>query len=205
MFWKYAANLQENTHTEVWGNCWNYTLPWEFSCKFATYFQNTSLQQPLSGTTPDWRWFKKMPKIISFVKYWFKKFKCSKLLNLSEPMALNIWRKMHRSWHTAGKDNVACLFSSVLTKTIFNISARTAKFKMTYVRVVLAYTNSTALTGNYTRKVIYVLIILYVIYVSINLLSSYLRFDNPSETINYWNYIQIPLLLQSLFSNIAMY
>ena len=127
-----------------------------------------------------------MPKIISFVKYWLKKFKCSKLLNLSQPMALNIWRKMHRSWHTAGKDNVACLFSSVLTKTIFNISARTAKFKMTYVRVVLAYLNSTALTGNYTRQVIYVLILLYGIYVSINLLSSYSRFDNPSETINYW-------------------
>ena len=88
---------------------------------------------------------------------------------------------------------------------MFNILARTAKFKMTYVRVVLAYTNSTALTGNYTRKVIYVLIILYVIYVSINLLSSYLRFDNPSETINYRNYIQIPLFLQYLFSNIAMY
>ena len=127
-----------------------------------------------------------MPKIISFVKYCFKKFKCSKLLNLSQPMALNIWRKMRRSWHTADKDNVARLFSSVLTKTIFNISARTAKFKMTYVRVVLAYTNSTALTGNYTREVIYVLILLYVIYVSINLLWSYSRFDNPSETINYW-------------------
>ena len=66
-------------------------------------------------------------------------------------MALNIWRKTHRNRHNAGKDNVACLFSSVLTKTMFNILARTAKFKMTYVRVVLACTNSTALTGNYTR------------------------------------------------------
>ena len=28
VFWKYAANLQENTHTM-------------FSCNFATYFQNT--------------------------------------------------------------------------------------------------------------------------------------------------------------------
>ena len=129
-------------------------------------------------------------------------FKVAKFITTN---GTNIWRKTHRNRHNAGKDNVARFFSSVLTKTMFNILARTAKFKMTYVRVVLAYTNSTALTGNYTRKIIYVLIILYVIYISINLLSSYLRFDNPSETINYWNYIQIPLFLQSLFCNIAMY
>ena len=37
VFWKYAANLQENTHAEVW----NRTSAWVFSCKFAVYFQNT--------------------------------------------------------------------------------------------------------------------------------------------------------------------
>ena len=37
VFWKYAANLQENTHAEVWFP----TLEWMFSCKFATYLQNT--------------------------------------------------------------------------------------------------------------------------------------------------------------------
>ena len=73
-------------------------------------------------------------------------------------MALNICRKMYRSWHTAGKDNAARHFSSVLTKTIFNILARTAKFKMTYVRVVYihaytAYRNSAALTGNYILNI----------------------------------------------------
>ena len=31
VFWKYAANLQDNTHAEVW----------VFSCKLAVYFQNT--------------------------------------------------------------------------------------------------------------------------------------------------------------------
>ena len=36
-----------------------------------------------------------------------------------------------------GKDNVARLFSSILIKTIFNIFARTVKFKMTYVRIAL--------------------------------------------------------------------
>ena len=37
MFWKYVANLQENTHAEVWFQ----TSAWVFSCKFAAYFQNT--------------------------------------------------------------------------------------------------------------------------------------------------------------------
>ena len=48
MFWKYAANLHENTHVEVWfqQNCkahiyWNHPSAWMFSCKFAVYFQNT--------------------------------------------------------------------------------------------------------------------------------------------------------------------
>ena len=35
VFWKYAANLQENTHA------WNHTSPWALSCKFAAYFQKT--------------------------------------------------------------------------------------------------------------------------------------------------------------------
>ena len=39
VFWKYAANLQENTH-EVWVALqlyWNHTSPWVFSCKFVVY------------------------------------------------------------------------------------------------------------------------------------------------------------------------
>ena len=50
MFWNYAANLQENTHAEVWfqESCkaapakqlyWNFTSAWVFSCKFAAYFR----------------------------------------------------------------------------------------------------------------------------------------------------------------------
>ena len=31
VFWKYAANLEENTHAEVY---WNYTSACVFSCKF---------------------------------------------------------------------------------------------------------------------------------------------------------------------------
>ena len=47
MFWKYAANLQQNTHVECDSNkvikqiYWNGTSAWVFSCKFAAYFQNT--------------------------------------------------------------------------------------------------------------------------------------------------------------------
>ena len=49
MFWKYAANLQENTHVEV-QLYWNHASAWVFSCKFATYFQNTFfLRTPLDG------------------------------------------------------------------------------------------------------------------------------------------------------------
>ena len=33
---KYVANLQENTHAEVW-----LRSVWMLSCKFAAYFQNT--------------------------------------------------------------------------------------------------------------------------------------------------------------------
>ena len=40
VFWKYAANLQENVHAEV-RFYWNCTSAWVFSCKFAAYFQNT--------------------------------------------------------------------------------------------------------------------------------------------------------------------
>ena len=43
VFWKYAVNLQENTHAEVW----NHTSAWLFSCKFAAYFQNTFFQEYL--------------------------------------------------------------------------------------------------------------------------------------------------------------
>ena len=45
VFWKYAAELQESTHAEVWINKvalhWNRISAWVFSCKFAVYFQNT--------------------------------------------------------------------------------------------------------------------------------------------------------------------
>ena len=37
VFWKYAANLQENTHAELQ----IHTSAWVLSCKFAAYFQNT--------------------------------------------------------------------------------------------------------------------------------------------------------------------
>ena len=38
MLWKHAANLQENTNTEVWFQLyWNHNTAWLFSCKFAAY------------------------------------------------------------------------------------------------------------------------------------------------------------------------
>ena len=46
VFWIYAENLQENTHSEVRFNkvamqlYWNYSSAWVFSSKFAAYFQN---------------------------------------------------------------------------------------------------------------------------------------------------------------------
>ena len=50
MFSKYAANLQENTHAEVWfqQSCKvTRTSAWVFSFKFAAYFQNTFSQERL--------------------------------------------------------------------------------------------------------------------------------------------------------------
>ena len=47
MFWKCAANLQENTHAEV-QLYWNRTSTEVFSCKFAAYFQNTFSKEHLS-------------------------------------------------------------------------------------------------------------------------------------------------------------
>ena len=40
VFWKIAANSQENTHAEVRTSEVR-TSAWMFSCKFAAYFQNT--------------------------------------------------------------------------------------------------------------------------------------------------------------------
>ena len=47
MFWKYAPNLQENTHAGDFNKVvkllyWNLISKWVFSCKSTAYFQNTS-------------------------------------------------------------------------------------------------------------------------------------------------------------------
>ena len=48
VFRKYTENLQENTHAEVW--LIETTFPQNvFSSKFASYFQNTFLQEHLKG------------------------------------------------------------------------------------------------------------------------------------------------------------
>ena len=48
VFWKYAANLQENTDVEVWKRLyWNHTSAWVISCKFAAYLQNTFFKEHL--------------------------------------------------------------------------------------------------------------------------------------------------------------
>ena len=48
VFWKYAANLQENTHAEVAKQLyWNHTSVWVFYCKFAASFQNTFYKEHL--------------------------------------------------------------------------------------------------------------------------------------------------------------
>ena len=51
MFWKYAANLQENVHAKVWLQLYgNHTSAWVFSGKFATYSQkHLFLTTPLDG------------------------------------------------------------------------------------------------------------------------------------------------------------
>ena len=47
VFWKYAANLQQNSHAEVRFNkvalqlYWNRTSTWVLSSKFVAYFLNT--------------------------------------------------------------------------------------------------------------------------------------------------------------------
>ena len=46
MFWKYAANLQENTLAKQ-QLYWNHTSARVFSCKFAAYFQSTFCQEHL--------------------------------------------------------------------------------------------------------------------------------------------------------------
>ena len=51
----------------------------------------------------------------------------------------NIFRIMYRMQCTVGKNNVVHLLSSVFTKTIFNVRARTVSFKMTYIREARAY------------------------------------------------------------------
>ena len=55
VFWKYAANLQENTHAEVCKVAkqlyWNHTSAWLFFCKFAAYFQNILLSEHLWRAT----------------------------------------------------------------------------------------------------------------------------------------------------------
>ena len=52
--WKYAANLQENTHAEVWFH----TSAWVFSGKFAAYFQDIlSLENLWMATSEYSLWF----------------------------------------------------------------------------------------------------------------------------------------------------
>ena len=51
VFWKYAENLQENTHADVDFSknakqlYWNHTTARVFACKFTAYFQNTISQE----------------------------------------------------------------------------------------------------------------------------------------------------------------
>ena len=47
VFWKYVANLQENTHAKQL--YWNHTSAWVFFCKFAAYFLNTLFSKSTSG------------------------------------------------------------------------------------------------------------------------------------------------------------
>ena len=59
-FWKYAANLQENTYTTH-----NHTTAWMFTCGFAACFQNTfSWRTPLDG----YFWLEKKVKNLNFKK-----------------------------------------------------------------------------------------------------------------------------------------
>ena len=60
MFWKYAANLHENTHTKCDFNkiakqlYWNHTSAWVFSCKFAAYFENIFSYENLWATASEY-------------------------------------------------------------------------------------------------------------------------------------------------------
>ena len=53
VFRKYAANLQENTHAEVWFH-WSCTSVRVFSCKFAAYFQKTFFYKFVCGRLLLW-------------------------------------------------------------------------------------------------------------------------------------------------------
>ena len=64
-----------------------------------------------------------------------------KIFNVVKYITINCTKtnaqKCKKIQRTAGKNNVVHHLSSVLTKTIFNIRARTTNFKMMYIRVVL--------------------------------------------------------------------
>ena len=69
VLWNHAANLQENTHAEVWFQLqlyWNRTSAWVFSCKFAAYIQNTFFYEYL------WRANYTKKERASWASFWIR-------------------------------------------------------------------------------------------------------------------------------------
>ena len=66
VFWKYTANLQENTTPKCDFNkaakqlYWIHILAWVFSCKFTAYFQNTFSYEHLWTAASGYRMFENL-------------------------------------------------------------------------------------------------------------------------------------------------
>ena len=79
LLWKYAANLQENTHDKCDFNkvakqlYWNHTSTWVFSCKFAAYLLHSCnrLSDALEEQQSVYEHWKNASRFsLIFVKYW---------------------------------------------------------------------------------------------------------------------------------------
>ena len=77
VFWKYVADLLENTHVEVWfQQKWNHTSAWVFSCKFAAYFQNTLLKEHLGRAASGINNRERNPEVFKPKSWLFDAQKC---------------------------------------------------------------------------------------------------------------------------------
>ena len=66
--------------------CWNHTLTWVFSCKFARYFQNTSWRATSSSTVCCYKWIE--------IKHHYSRKEYSVECKVSECEDINTWKSV---------------------------------------------------------------------------------------------------------------